>query len=165
MIHFFNFVIHHNWCVFFFSSFLGLNNRICEDETSSNQGNAILSISKKYQKTEGVQQRRPTESEGMFDNLQPVSSNRFQIFCSHLGIVMNNSPKYFPLATTQHQICNAKAACCLFTEKQLRKNVIENADGPVLWRKLSRNYYFQAQSKNLKQTENFIRITRTSSAK
>ena len=85
----------------FFSSFLGLNNRICENETSSNQGNAILSISKKYQKTEeGVKQRRPTESEGMFDNFQPVSSNRFQIFCSHLGIVMNNSPKDFPPATT-----------------------------------------------------------------
>ena len=99
----FQFVIHHNWCVcsFFFFSFLGLNHGICENETSSNRGNAILSISKKYQKTEeGVQQRRPTESEGMFDNLQPVSSNRFQIFCSHLGIVMNNSPKYFPPATT-----------------------------------------------------------------
>ena len=103
MIHFFNFVIHHNWCVcsFYFFYFLGLNHGICENETSSNQGNAILSISKKYQKTEeGVQQRRPTESEGMFDNLQPVSSNRFQIFYSHLGIVVNNSPKYFPPATT-----------------------------------------------------------------
>ena len=55
---------------FFFFLFLGLNYGICENETSSNQGNAILSISKKYQKTEeGVQQRRPTESEGMFDNL------------------------------------------------------------------------------------------------
>jgi len=88
-------------CVFFFFSFLGLNYGICKNETSSNQGNAILSISKKYRKTEeGVQQRRPTESEGMFDNLQPVSSNRFQIFYSHLGIVMNNSLKYFPPATT-----------------------------------------------------------------
>lgn len=74
---------------------------MCENETSSNMGNAILSISKKCQKTEeGVQQRRPTESEGMFDNLQPVSSNRFQIFYSHLGIVVNNSPKHFPPATT-----------------------------------------------------------------
>ena len=120
---FFNFVIHHNWCVCsFFFSFLGLNHGICENETSNNRGNAILSISKKYQKTEeGVQQRRPTESEGMFDNLQPVSSNRFQIFCSHLGIVMNNSPKYFPPATTQHQICNAKAACCLFNRKTAEK--------------------------------------------
>ena len=149
MIHFFNFVIHHNWCVCsFFFSFLGLNHGICENETSSNRGNAILSISKKYQKTEeGVQQRRPTESEGMFDKLQSVSSNRFQIFYSHLGIVVNNSPKYLPPATTQHQIGNAKATCCLFTEKQLGKNVIEKADGPMLWRKLSRNYYFQAPSK------------------
>ena len=57
-----------------------------------------------------------------------------------------------------------KPLAVFLTEKQLRRNVIEK-NGSVLWRKLSRYNYFQAQSKNLKQTENFIRITRTSSAK
>ena len=166
MIHFFNFVIYHNWCVCsFFFSFLGLNHGICENETSSNRGNAILSISKKYQKTEeGVQQRRPTESEGMLITCGqfPVTDFRFSIHISVALWIIRLSTFRPPPPSTRYVM--RKPLAVFLTEKQLRRNVIEK-NGSVLWRKLSRYNYFQAQNKNVKQTENFIRITRTSSAK
>ena len=166
MIHFFSLLyIIIGVCVLFFFSFLGLNHGICENETSSNRGNAILSISKKYQKTEGgVQQRRPTESEGMLITCSqfPVTDFRFSIHISVSLWIIRPSTFRPPPPSTRYVM--RKPLAVFLTEKQLRRNVIEK-NGSVLWRKLSRNNYFQAQSKNLKQTENFIRITRTSSAK
>lgn len=92
----------------------------------------------------------------------PVTDFRFSVHISESLWIIRPSTFHPPPTSTRYVM--RKPLAVFLTEKQLRRNVIEK-NGSVLWRKLSRNKYFQAQSKNLKQTENFIRITRTSSAK